>query len=266
MSSWPFDRLMTAVGTLVGEHRVFAQIGHATAAPACPHARFVPFGELQQRIAAADVVVTHAGNTVRLVQRAGKVPIAIARRAALGEMANDHQVEYLRHEERQGRVIAVWDVAQLPHAIEANPEVEAELLAERAVPHPADGRQVAELLERLLVRQGERPLARHPLRRYDYAWTRLAGRSGRHLDVGCGSGEFLRALASTTELECYGVDAHRGYIDELRTRSPHLNARWIRPADPLPFPTGFFASISALDVLEHVPDEDAMLDEIRRVL
>jgi len=265
MSSWPFDRLVSAVSTLAAEHRVFAQIGHATVAPACPHARFIPFDELQRRIASADVVVTHAGNTVRLAQRAGKVPIAIARRAAFGEMANDHQVEYLRHEEREGRVVALWDVAQLARVVEAHPEVEPDLLAKRPAPVSADGLLVADLLEDLLLRR-RNPFARHPLRRYDYAWTRLAGRSGRHLDVGCGSGEFLRALDSTTDLECYGVDAHSGYIDELRSDSPHLQARWMRPADPLPFPPSCFASVSALDVLEHVPDEDALLDEIRRVL
>jgi ubiquinone/menaquinone biosynthesis C-methylase UbiE len=34
----------------------------------------------------------------------------------------------------------------------------------------------------------------------------------------------------------------------------------------LPFPSGFFTSASALDVLEHVPDENDLLAEIRRVL
>src|SRR5215218_2003258 len=149
MSSWPFDRLMTAVGTLVGEHRVFAQIGHATAAPACPHARFVPFGELQQRIAAADVVVTHAGNTVRLVQRAGKVPIAIARTAGRREMPNDHQVEYLEAEQHTGRVVAVWDAANLPEAVRAHPAVERTMLASRVLEPPVDPERVAGLLDEL---------------------------------------------------------------------------------------------------------------------
>jgi SAM-dependent methyltransferase/UDP-N-acetylglucosamine transferase subunit ALG13 len=266
MSRWPFDRLMSAVTTLAAEHRVFAQIGQANMRPECSHARFIPFEELQSRIASADVVVTHAGNTVRVAQRAGKVPIAIARRAAHGEMANDHQVEYLRHEERRGRVVALWELERLPLAVRGHPDVEAALLSERPVPRPADGARVADLLENLLLRQQASPFERHPLRRFEYAWKRLAGRSGRHLDVGCGSGEFLRALDRTTDMECYGVDAHRGYIQELRCRSPHLNARWVPTSGPLPFPAGFFTSASALDVLEHVPDENALLAEIRRVL
>jgi SAM-dependent methyltransferase/UDP-N-acetylglucosamine transferase subunit ALG13 len=266
MSRWPFDRLVTAVSSLAEEHRVFAQIGHAKVRPACPHARFIPFEELQSRLAAADVVVTHAGNTLRLAQRAGKVPIAIARRAALGEMANDHQVEYLRHEERSGRVVALWEVERLPLAVNGHPDVEAALLAARPAPRPADGARVADLLEEFVTHLQPSPFERHPLRRYDYAWKALSRRSGRHLDVGCGSGEFLEVLDRTTELGCHGVDAHRGYLQELRDRVPHLDARWTPTSGPLPFPAGFFASVSALDVLEHVPDEDALLAEIHRVL
>jgi ubiquinone/menaquinone biosynthesis C-methylase UbiE/UDP-N-acetylglucosamine transferase subunit ALG13 len=266
MSRWPFDRLMGGVDGLAAEHRVFAQIGHANLRPSCPHERFIPFEELRARIASADVVVTHAGNTVRLAQRAGKVPIAIARRAALGEMGNDHQVEYLRHEERAGRVVAVWDVERLPLAVRRHRQAEAALLAERPAPRLADGERVADVLEHLLVRRTRSPFERHPLRRYDYAWRRLARRSGRHLDVGCGTGEFLSGLDASTALACYGVDAHRGYLGDLRNRSPHLDARWVATSGPLPFATGFFSSVSALDVLEHVPDEDALLGEIRRVL
>src|SRR5689334_22810072 len=110
MGPWPFDRLLRAIQPLCCEHRVFAQTGSSRVAVSCPSAPFLPRDDLLRRIHQADVVVTHAGNTVRLVQRAQKVPIAVARTAAAGEMPNDHQVEYLRHEERSGRVVAVWDV------------------------------------------------------------------------------------------------------------------------------------------------------------
>src|SRR5438552_8881402 len=107
MSPWPFDRLLKAILPLCGAHRVFAQTGTSKITPPCAHASFVPYAALLGRIRAADVVITHAGNTVRLVQRAGKVPIAVARTAVAGEMPNDHQVVYLRHEVREGRVVAV---------------------------------------------------------------------------------------------------------------------------------------------------------------
>src|SRR5215468_8253051 len=94
MGAWPFDRLIRAIIPLCAVHRVFVQTGTSRIAPPCPHAPFLPYADLIERIRAADVVITHAGNTVRLVQRAGKVPIAVARRASLGEMSNDHQVAY----------------------------------------------------------------------------------------------------------------------------------------------------------------------------
>lgn len=266
MSRWPFDRLIDAAGALSCEHRVFAQIGYATTQPDFPHARFVPFDELQSRIASADIVVTHAGNTVRLAQRAGKVPIAIARRASLREMGNDHQVEYLRDEERHGRVVALWDLTRLPAAVRVHPEVQSGLLTARPAPPPADGARAADLIDSLLFPPLGSPFARHPTRRYDYAWSRLARRSGRHLDVGCGSGEFLTALAASTELECFGIDAHRGYLDEFARRSPQLDTRWVPTSGSIPFAAGQFASVTALDVLEHVGDEDLLLSEIHRVL
>ena len=95
MGRFPFDRLLRAVVPLCLEHDVFAQTGTSRVVLPCEHADYITYPELLKRLETADVVVTHAGNTVRLVQRLGKIPIAVARRADLGEMANDHQVEYL---------------------------------------------------------------------------------------------------------------------------------------------------------------------------
>jgi hypothetical protein len=50
------------------------------------------------------------------------------------------------------------------------------------------------------------PFLEHSLRRYAFAWDALAGRTGRHLDVGCGKGEFVGVLFATTALDCYGAD------------------------------------------------------------
>jgi UDP-N-acetylglucosamine transferase subunit ALG13 len=152
MGPWPFDRLIGAIAALCTNHEVFAQTGTATVRPPCPHRPFVAFGELQERIDTADVVITHAGNTVRLVQRAHKVPIAVARQADLGEMGNDHQVHYLCMEEVNGPVMAVWDVARLPEAVTAHGAQQARLLRERPVAPAATPSHIIETLDSLCAR------------------------------------------------------------------------------------------------------------------
>src|SRR5262245_11899472 len=107
MGRFPFDRLLTAVAPLCDRWRVFAQTGPSTVALPCPSAPFLPADELGELLETAPVVITHAGNTVRLVQNLGKVPIAVARRAEFGEMADDHQVAYAEHERAHGRIIVV---------------------------------------------------------------------------------------------------------------------------------------------------------------
>jgi SAM-dependent methyltransferase len=266
MSAWPFDRLIRAIAPLCHEHRVFAQIGTSQISPPCQHAAFVPYGELIERMHAADVVITHAGNTVRLVQRTGKVPIAVARTAAAGEMPNDHQVEYLHHEEREGRVVAVWELDRLPAAVAGHAAAQARLVAERKLAASADPERVAAVLDGQWDRFTRNPFKQHPLRRYAYAWDELCTRSGRHLDIGCSTCEFLSDLAATTALDCHGVDPHVGYLRQAQCQYPDLALRFVPINGPLPYPDSSFDSVSLLDVLEHCPNEDALLHEVRRVL
>lgn len=263
MGPWPFDRLLRAIAPLCTDHHVFAQTGTSRVTPPCEHAPYVPYPELMDRLRSADVVVTHAGNTVRLVQRLGRAPVAVARQAALGEMGNDHQVEYLRDEQRAGRVVAVWDVEKLPDAVRQQAAVRPSSLL---LAPPADGAAVADRLDALWRDAERNPYRRDPLHRYRYAWAELAGLDGTHLDVGCGTGEFIATLARTTGRTCEGVDPHPGYIRQARDRHPELEITQTPPGTPLPYHDGSFASVSLLDVLEHCPDEDALLEEVRRVL
>jgi SAM-dependent methyltransferase/UDP-N-acetylglucosamine transferase subunit ALG13 len=266
MSPWPFDRLLAAIAPLCRNHQVFAQTGVSHLTPPCDHQPFVTYPQLLERIRAADVVVTHAGNTVRLVQRLGKVPIVVARTAALGEMANDHQVEYLRHEEQHGRVVAVWDVDRLPDVVNVHTHAEARLVAERSLDPPTDAAAVADTLDKLWDGVLSNPFRRHPLHRYAYAWEELWALDGRHLDVGCGTGDFLAILAESTGRACVGVDPHPGHLRAAQRRYPHLDVAQVGVGAPLPYPDGCFSSVSLLDMLEHCPNEDDLLAEVRRVL
>jgi len=158
MGSRPFDRLVSAVAPLCAYHDVFVQTGTSSVVPPCPHERYVSLAEMRQRLSEADIVITHAGATVRLVQRLGRVPIAVARRRSLGETDTGEQEHFLRLEERTGRVHAVWNVATLPAAVAGHGARAAELLETRAVPPVAEPAELIVQLDQIAARlRGGRP-------------------------------------------------------------------------------------------------------------
>jgi UDP-N-acetylglucosamine transferase subunit ALG13 len=152
MGPLPFDRLVAAVHPLCAYHDVFVQTGTSAVVPPCPHADYVPLDEMQRRIDDADVVVTHAGSTVRLVQRLDRVPVVVARRRRLGEAIDDEQERYLRAEEQDGRAYALWDTGALPAAVAQHPTVAARLLATRPLPSPVSDEHLINVLDEVTAR------------------------------------------------------------------------------------------------------------------
>ena len=122
--SFSFHRLVKAVdelapeGTLFGQ-RVFVQAGSSTYTPrACDFERLVSFERMRQLVAAARVVVCHAGaGTTLLALRLGQRPVVVPRRFRHGEHVDDHQVGFARQLAREGLVTAVEDLAHLEEAI-----------------------------------------------------------------------------------------------------------------------------------------------------
>ena len=111
------------------------------------------------------------------------------------------------------------------------------------------------------------PYQSHPIRRYSYAWQQLSARVGKHLDFGCNVGDFLGVLQETTALDCYGIDAHQGYLQQLSKRYPNLKVQYMRSGEyRTQFPNQFFDSVSMLDTLEHVSEERESLKEIYRIM
>lgn len=99
-------------------------------------------------------------------------------------------------------------------------------------------------------------------------WNRAAKLLGlpagsRVLDLGCAFGFGSRML--TPRYETYGHDLNREYIERAR-RSVRQAKFTHGPADKVPYPDNFFDGILLLDVLEHVRDEQPVLDEIYRLL
>jgi SAM-dependent methyltransferase len=264
---------MAALPDVCTDHDVFVQTGCSTLTPPCPHASFLGYQETQQRIAAADVVITHAGNTIRLVQRLGKIPIAVAREAARREMRNDHQVAFLRTEVAAGRVVALdGPLDGLADAVSRHPVREQALLLSGSSLSPVEGTKVADLLDAMAdedVASHRRdpavnPFERDPTARYRWAFDRLHGRTGRHLDLGIGDASFIAAVHRRTPLRVFGADPHPGYLSAAREMCEELAL--VRVGDRLPFADAVFDSVTMLDVLEHTRSEEATLAEVCRVL
>lgn len=86
----------------------------------------------------------------------------------------------------------------------------------------------------------------------------------RFLDVGCGDGAYLKTRLREG-CECYGVDIGREALTRLKVSHPqiqtHCGGLW-----EAKWPAKSFDIVNVCHVLEHVPDPDRLLAEIRRIL
>lgn len=119
----PFDRLIRAIDAWAVEsgEKVIAQIGPGEFEPvAAEFRRFYSVAELNELMASADIIVSHAGmGSILTAMTLGK-PIAIVpRRAALGEHRNDHQLATAKRFEGNDFVEVVFDEKLLGEAIGA---------------------------------------------------------------------------------------------------------------------------------------------------
>jgi len=87
----------------------------------------------------------------------------------------------------------------------------------------------------------------------------------RVLEVGCGTGNYVAALAAMTPAQCSGVDPSSKMLEAARQkRAPVL---WFQgSAESLPFPEGGFDFVYSVDVVHHVQGRRAFFSEAFRVL
>ncbi|MGI8968537.1 MAG: class I SAM-dependent methyltransferase [Chloroflexota bacterium] len=85
----------------------------------------------------------------------------------------------------------------------------------------------------------------------------------RVLDLGCAFGFGTRYLVP--RYGAFGHDLDATSIARARNLSSGI-VFTEGPADHVPYPDGWFQGVLLLDVLEHVPDEGAVIAEIARVL
>jgi ubiquinone/menaquinone biosynthesis C-methylase UbiE len=88
-------------------------------------------------------------------------------------------------------------------------------------------------------------------------------KEGRVLEVGCGAGNILEKLPSTN---LYGIDISAFLLSKAEERLRE-NALLLQcDAQRLPFKSQAFTRVICSEVLEHLLDPSAALDEMRRVL
>lgn len=84
------------------------------------------------------------------------------------------------------------------------------------------------------------------------------------LEVGCGEGELLRRLVALRPARGVGTDVSPLILRDARQRQPHL-ALAAQSATQLGFPGRSFDLILACEVLEHLAEPAAALEELARV-
>src|SRR3954465_15735403 len=105
-----------------------------------------------------------------------------------------------------------------------------------------------------------------------WAWARrralLLGeaRSGeRVLDLGCGAGRFVRALAEAGA-DPVGVEIAEAALERARRNAPGADLRLVAPDGSLPLEHRSIDLVWCSEVLEHVAGVAGLLVEVRRVL
>lgn len=94
----------------------------------------------------------------------------------------------------------------------------------------------------------------------------LRKRGGRLLDLGCHGGYLTRIIQKVSGAQVTGIDISTEAIAYARSQLPKATFVVGDLQDSLPFPDASFDTITAFDVLEHVPRLNWMFEEVRRVL
>jgi len=136
-----FNRLLKEVDSISKKpgYKFFAQTGNSTYTPKnCPSNKFIKPGPYEQEFARSDIIISHGGAGAIIAALRQKKPLIIVPRLRKhGEHTDDHQLDLAEAMGRRGKAIAVFDLKELPKAIEnakkfrAEKESEREMLAGR---------------------------------------------------------------------------------------------------------------------------------------
>ncbi|MCK4859828.1 MAG: hypothetical protein KAS87_04650, partial [Candidatus Omnitrophica bacterium] len=117
-----FDRLLKEIDLLIEKliirKKVIAQIGSTKYQPKnYEWFRFASKEVFWDTMKESKIVITHGGvGSITDALKFNKRTIVVPRRKEFGEVVNDHQLEITRELERQGKIIAVYDIQDLEKA------------------------------------------------------------------------------------------------------------------------------------------------------
>lgn len=89
-------------------------------------------------------------------------------------------------------------------------------------------------------------------------------RTGKVLDVGCGTGRFLSAFPADM-YQCHGIDVSKGMIRVAQAKNPALRC-CVASATSLPYEDESFDIVFCAAVLHHIADPDAVRQAIGEMI
>jgi SAM-dependent methyltransferase len=102
-----------------------------------------------------------------------------------------------------------------------------------------------------------------------YLWERFAKRSPSplHLDYGAHDGRLIKLLYEAGMIvEAVGVDLNSQVVQRASPNlPPKVKLFTVKKNDLLPFPDGYFSSVSMVGVLEHIYNQAHIIEELKRV-
>lgn len=120
----PFNRLIKKVDELkrdgIIKEDVIMQIGFSTYEPKyCEFKKLFSYDEMIQNVKKARIVITHGGPSSFIMPlQEGKIPVVVPRKLKFHEHVNDHQVEFVKMEnKRYKNIIIVEDEKNLGKCI-----------------------------------------------------------------------------------------------------------------------------------------------------